>query len=164
MILGRTRPDGDLELWEHDLTPGSIEVSVPSISYGFNSNIFVLASGIAPLSYQWLRDGEPVQDDALFEGTQSPALAIAAASLRCSTFLLSCRVCGPCGCATSTPVPFAFNFIGDFNVDGGTDGQDIEAFLIAWEASDAAADLNCDGGIDGQDIEAFFTCWEAGCR
>jgi spore coat protein A len=51
---------------------------------------------------------------------------------------------------------------GDFNSDGGVDGQDVEAFFMAWEASDDLADVNRDGGVDGADVEAFFLFWEAG--
>ena len=50
----------------------------------------------------------------------------------------------------------------DFNIDGGVDGADIEAFFIAWQAGEAHADFNLDGGIDGSDIEAFFIAWENG--
>lgn len=52
--------------------------------------------------------------------------------------------------------------IADFNQDGGIDGQDIEAFFIAWEISEPSADANQDGGVDGQDIEVFFLAWEQG--
>jgi len=51
----------------------------------------------------------------------------------------------------------------DFNQDGGVDGQDVEAFFVAWEAGRAAADMNADGGIDGADVDFFFDRWEAGC-
>jgi hypothetical protein len=163
LILGRATPDGDLELWEHDSTPGGIDVSSPSISYGLNANIFIRASGTGPLTYQWLRDGQPITDDSAFEGAQSPAMSIDAGSLRCNTFSLSCRVCGSCGCQTSTTEFFSFGYVGDFNVDGGVDGQDIEAFILAWEAGGRSADVNCDGGIDGGDIEAFFRCWSDNC-
>ena len=50
----------------------------------------------------------------------------------------------------------------DFNMDGGVDGSDVEAFFLAWEAGDAIADFNIDGGVDGADIEAFFIAWENG--
>ncbi len=53
--------------------------------------------------------------------------------------------------------------IADFNQDGGVDGQDVEAFFIAWEAGGAAGDINQDGGVDGGDVEAFILRWEAGC-
>jgi len=50
----------------------------------------------------------------------------------------------------------------DYNLDGGVDGADVEAFFVDWEVSVARADVNLDGGIDGADIEAFFIAWESG--
>jgi probable HAF family extracellular repeat protein len=50
----------------------------------------------------------------------------------------------------------------DFNLDGGIDGVDIEAFFGAWEAGTALADVNHDGGIDGADAESFFAAWQQG--
>ena len=53
--------------------------------------------------------------------------------------------------------------IGDFNIDGGIDGQDVEAFFTAWTAGDMRADINADGGVDGADVETFFSAWSGGC-
>jgi hypothetical protein len=50
----------------------------------------------------------------------------------------------------------------DFNLDGGVDGADIEAFFNAWEAAEQHADFNMDGGVDGADVAAFFEAWENG--
>jgi hypothetical protein len=50
----------------------------------------------------------------------------------------------------------------DFNCDGGIDGSDVEAFFIAWAASETNADVNEDGGVDGADVESFFTAWISG--
>jgi len=44
----------------------------------------------------------------------------------------------------------------------GIDGQDVEAFFIAWQVGDSAADVNRDGGVDGGDVEAFFVRWQRG--
>ncbi len=51
----------------------------------------------------------------------------------------------------------------DFNLDGGVDGADVEAFFGAWETARPEADVNRDGGVDGGDVEEFFRAWEAGC-
>ena len=53
--------------------------------------------------------------------------------------------------------------IADFNQDGGVDGQDLEAFYLAWEAGGSDGDINQDGGVDGGDVEAFILRWESGC-
>lgn len=50
----------------------------------------------------------------------------------------------------------------DFNRDGGVDGNDLEAFLTAWEAGDSVADVNVDGGVDGSDLPVWLCYWEAG--
>lgn len=50
----------------------------------------------------------------------------------------------------------------DFNLDGGIDGSDVEAFFDAWVVADPSADTNLDGGVDGGDVEAFFTAWSNG--
>jgi hypothetical protein len=55
-----------------------------------------------------------------------------------------------CGCAA------------DYNVDGGVDGGDVEAFFIDWSNAAGCSDVNIDGGVDGGDVEAFFTVWSAG--
>jgi hypothetical protein len=51
----------------------------------------------------------------------------------------------------------------DFNLDGGIDGADVEAFFDAWENGAPEGDFNQDGGIDGADVELFFEAWEQGC-
>ena len=50
----------------------------------------------------------------------------------------------------------------DFNLDGGIDFADIDAFFAEWEAGDLHADVNRDGGVDGEDISQFFAVWENG--
>jgi hypothetical protein len=52
--------------------------------------------------------------------------------------------------------------VADFNLDGGVDGADVNAFFTAWELGEASADVNLDGGVDGADVGAFFAVWENG--
>jgi len=59
-------------------------------------------------------------------------------------------------CNAAPPCP------ADFNNDGGVDGADVEAFILAWQSGDAAADVNQDGGVDGSDLPAFFLPWQNG--
>jgi len=51
---------------------------------------------------------------------------------------------------------------GDYNADGGVDGDDIIAFFGDWDAGNEAADFNYDGGVDGDDIIGFFAEWDNG--
>jgi len=64
---------------------------------------------------------------------------------------------------TSGRVTVSGACVGDFNNDGGVDGQDIEAFFTPWVDGLPIADVNADGGVDGQDVEYFFTAWSSGC-
>ncbi|MBL8999781.1 MAG: hypothetical protein JNK25_01435 [Phycisphaerae bacterium] len=50
--------------------------------------------------------------------------------------------------------------LSDFNSDGGVDGDDITAFISAWEYGDPEADVSEDGGVDGNDLYEFFVLWE----
>jgi hypothetical protein len=50
----------------------------------------------------------------------------------------------------------------DYNLDGGVDGSDVDAFFFDWERGFLSADVNVDGGVDGSDVTFFFEAWEAG--
>lgn len=52
--------------------------------------------------------------------------------------------------------------VADFNVDGGVDAGDVNAFFESWESGQPCADANADGGIDFGDVDTFFASWEAG--
>jgi hypothetical protein len=59
--------------------------------------------------------------------------------------------------------PRAATCVGDWNLDGGVDFADVEAFFRDWESGQSNADVNLDGGVDGEDISSFFARWESGC-
>jgi len=65
--------------------------------------------------------------------------------------------------ASSIQVPGNNPCVADFNVDGGTDGNDVSAFFNDWEPGLSSADTNRDGGVDGMDVQMFFVHWVAGC-
>ncbi|MFZ4574166.1 MAG: GC-type dockerin domain-anchored protein, partial [Phycisphaerales bacterium] len=52
---------------------------------------------------------------------------------------------------------------GDYNDDGGVDGDDVIAFFADWDTGLIGADLTGDGGVDGDDVIFFFERWDAGC-
>jgi len=64
---------------------------------------------------------------------------------------------------TGVVVPIPPPCVGDFNIDGGVDGQDISCFFTDWENGLASADTDRNGGVDGSDVEAFVTHWAGGC-
>lgn len=52
---------------------------------------------------------------------------------------------------------------GDFNGDGGVDGDDVISFFGLWDAGELAGDFNSDGSVDGDDVIVFFERWDSGC-
>lgn len=101
---------------------------------------------------QVLRPYELAAEVILFDGDYPVFITL-------DSTLIPDRPAEPLGLVRVRCLPRCF---ADFNEDGGVDGGDIEAFFIAWEASDPLADANYDGGIDGADVQAFFEVWEAG--
>ncbi len=74
-----------------------------------------------------------------------------------ATYLLTMTgVCFPGGGGACPSCP------ADYDLSGGVDGSDVEAFFTDWSNSAPCADTNLDGGIDGSDIETFFRAWENG--
>ncbi len=129
------------------LVPGaSLSVTVPTnASYTYRwrqngQNLFNIPGVIAGATTRTLT---LLSDDSSLVGTYDCVLT---------------NVCGSTTSdATFIPCP------ADFNLDGGIDGGDVEAFFGDWSAGLGTADLNQDGGVDGADLFTFFTRWEGGC-
>ncbi len=51
---------------------------------------------------------------------------------------------------------------GDYNNDGGIDGDDVIGFFADWDAGGSCADVDGSGGVDGDDVIAFFALWDSG--
>ena len=137
----------------------------------------VAASGHGPFAYQWevqfpagpgiwipLFDGD-VAGVGTVSGATAQTLMISAPAESGPVF--HCIVTNACSAATSAEATLTLEDCAppcpaDFNMDGGVDGSDIQAFFEKWEAGDFAADVNSDGGVDGADVDTFFAAWEAG--
>jgi hypothetical protein len=52
--------------------------------------------------------------------------------------------------------------IGDYNNDGGIDGDDVISFFEAWDSGGECADVDQSSGVDGDDVIAFFEVWDSG--
>ena len=118
-----------------------------------------------PTSYQWQKDGAPLDDNAPhLSGAHSPSLMIHNASTA-DEGDYQVVVAGNCGSETSSPATLDVlpPCPGDFNHDGNVTVNDILVFLAAWFGHAPAADVNGDGSITVQDIFDFLAAWFAGC-
>jgi hypothetical protein len=69
--------------------------------------------------------------------------------------------CGLLNIACSTPCPWqADGCFGDYNNDGGIDGDDVITFFGDWDNGNICADVTGDEGVDGDDVIAFFNSWD----
>lgn len=117
----------------------------------------------AAFTYQWRRDGTPIDIGA------NPTAATAVLTLTAGSSdegEYDCVVDTGCGSAITPALPLTVckcaECAADFNEDGGIDGSDVSAFFEAWERGDCDADVNGDGGVEGGDVSTFFGQWEAG--
>jgi hypothetical protein len=134
---------------------------------GQSVELQAFAVGEEPLEYKWLRDGEELSDGptgfgSALNGVHASQLEIDRTTSADGGFY-SVRVSNPCGVLESTAVIIGVRCLADFNLDGGVDGSDVDAFFSAWSSGDSSADLDGNGGVDGADISPFFAAWEAGC-
>jgi hypothetical protein len=142
------------------VTPPSItQQPAPAIACtGSSASFTVAATGAAPFTYRWRKDGASLFNSAIYSGVLTPVLTINSTdpSQSGDYQLVATKSCGntPSQIATIT-----FTCVADFNFDGGVDGGDIESFFMAWEAGDGTADVNQDGGVDGSDVDFFFFSW-----
>jgi len=118
--------------------------------------------GSAPLTYSWILNGTPLENDGRISGATTSQLIID--PLRSADAgQLDIMISNACG-STSTGGELYVLCYADFNQDGGVDGSDVTEFFRAWSDGDPAADVDFSGGVDGSDVDVFFVAWsEGGC-
>jgi hypothetical protein len=115
----------------------------------------VAATGSAPISYQWRKNGVPIGGETSPSLTINPVVTTSGGSY-------DCVVSNSCGNQTSDAATFTV-CVGDFNCSGLVSVQDIFDFLAAYFANDPRADVNGSGVISVQDIFDFLAAYFAGC-
>jgi hypothetical protein len=126
----------------------------------------VTATGTAPLTYQWRKDGGNIGGATGSSYTISAVLATDAGSY-------DCVVTNGCGSAPSAAAALTVWVRGDTNCDGSLNFRDINAFVLAEEgqvAYDTAypacrhmtADINGDAAVTFLDINPFIALLTGG--
>ncbi|MBX3410992.1 MAG: hypothetical protein KF859_14045 [Phycisphaeraceae bacterium] len=158
------------------LPPRRLEVMSATVCEGERAEIGVTLLGDGPFTFEWQRldeGGEWISvEDGYAEGLGSidgvgtHTLVIEEAEHAATGTRWRVLVSNLCGGVMSGEAELivcaCLECPADFNLDGGIDGADVEAFFAAWEAGSCDADVNADGGIDGGDVEVFFASWEQG--
>ena len=153
-----------VQLLEQPVSLDACEGAVASLS--------LLASSQSAVTYQWRRDGVPI-DVALNPSAATPSFTLDAVTVD-DQATYDCVVTNACNTATTQSVvltvlspsdPSCGNCAAcaaDYDQNGGVDGGDLGAFFSDFEQGLPCADVDMNGGIDGGDLAAFFAAYEAG--
>jgi dienelactone hydrolase len=135
----------DVQLRNTDESPVDVDFVVEGAAGGWNATL-------TPANARVLAAG----------GAMTVSLDVVAAASGTAELFVVVRNVADGGTIVWASVSLTVACPADFNLDGGVDGSDIEAFFATWTKGDSTADVNADGGIDGGDVETFFQRWEAG--
>ncbi len=117
--------------------------------------------GEGPFSYQWTRNGVPIEA-AANPTALTPTLTISGQrSLMAGDY--ACIVANACSIATVGRNTVELACPTDVNCNGTNDINNIFEFLNSWFASSTAADFDSSGTVNFNDIFSFLNAWFAGC-
>ncbi len=147
-----------------------------SVPPGGTANYGVVASGTAPLSYQWRKDGSNLSDGGDISGATTPNLSIANADPS-DEGAYDVVVTNACGSATSTAADLGVQCPADIDdgsgtgtPDGSVDISDLLYFLALFDLGDLGADFDDgsgtgtqDGAVDISDLLYFLARFDLGC-
>jgi hypothetical protein len=140
---------------------------------GANVTLSVSASGDAPLSYRWRRDGVAI-DPAVNPSAVTPTLSLLNVQ-NTDSGRYACRVSNGCGDETTDAVRLTVTVRSDMNCDGVVNNFDIDPFVLGLTNPAGYVttyptcelfngDVNCDGAVNNFDIDPFVQCLVTGCR
>lgn len=122
----------------------------------------ISATGSGTLSYQWFKDGSPLNDGGAISGANTATLTIApSSSTSAGTYF--CRVTDSCTHADSGMIVVNAKCIADVNENGTAEPTDFTAWINAYNNNDSAADQNCDSAVTPTDFTAWIANFNAGC-
>jgi hypothetical protein len=160
---GQTLGAGQSDTWE---LMGDPYVNTPpaNISSGADADVTfnITITNSTPTTLRWRKDGTPLADSARIAGSATRSLMIRGVSAN-DQGMYDVVVTTGCGSFVTTAGVLTVACPADFNLDGGVDGADVDAFFGQWVDGADAADFNADGGVDGSDVDAFFDRWVGGC-
>jgi hypothetical protein len=136
-----------------------------SVDLGATLILNAAATGDAPLTFQWKRNGVPLVNGPTGNGSTVAGAttntltitSIAAADAGSYTFSAT----NPCSTVTGNGITVTVNgtIPGDYNLDGHVNGSDLAVLLGAWGTVAPTIDLTGNGIVDGADLAVFLGAW-----
>ncbi len=129
----------------------------------FSATFSVGATGTPSPTYQWRRNGVDLVDGGAVSGATTPTLTFNPADRADDGTTIDCVVTNVCGSATSTAALYTVYCPSDFDQNGFVNGDDFDAYVVAFEAGDPSADFDNNLFVNGDDFDAYVVAFEAGC-
>jgi len=139
-----------------------------ALCVGSDTSFTVVATGDAPRSYQWRKDGIELNDEPNhFSGATESTLVVMNVTLA-DAGNYDCIVSNPCGSATSEPGTLSVcDLVSDLNCDGEVSLTDLAVLLSNFGRSDAPqrteGDLNADGEVGLADLSVLLSAFGTAC-
>lgn len=169
------------DTWLRGTGAGSLpSITVPPVSQhvipGGTVVLTGTGSGTGTLSYQWIRNGSAIVNNARITGATTNTLTVRNAEFFDSG-QYALRVSNSCGSATSAAAQVEVSCPADVDngsmqglPDGAVEVNDLIAFLYFFERGNVLVDIDNgqgngtpDGGVDINDMLYFLTRFEIGC-
>ncbi len=129
---------------------------------GTPATFSIAATGRAPLTYRWQRNGIDLTDDTHYTGTATPTLTVAYCACG-DAAAYRCIVTGPCGSAVSEPATLSCQ-PGDFDRDTDVDQEDFGVFQgclgagLSSQPECGWASLDGTDTVGSPDVLLFAAC------
>jgi hypothetical protein len=147
-------------------TGGTLKVAEhPSdliLSPGDTAVFQVVAQGPGPLSYQWRKNGIPLQDGGRVEGAATPTLTITSVE-PADAGGYDVAVLGACGPVTGGPATLTVRCAADCDDSDDLTLFDFLCFVNLFNQDDPAADCDGDEAFTLFDFLCFANNFNAGC-
>ncbi len=169
----------------HRTQTGAPWVSVDPEPAALNENATLTlaatpANGYSNVTYQWFRDGAPIEDGpggaSLGGGSvsgSSGTLASPTSNSPATLTITGVRVSdagaytavfeNACGSATSKPAAVSVLCLADYDANTFVNGDDFDSFVLDFELGLPGADVDHNGFVNGDDFDGFAAAFEAGC-
>lgn len=141
--------------------PAFAELAFPfTTCIGGDASFNVFPDGVAPFSFAWRKNGQPI--DAVANPTAHESTLTLTNLKAGANGTYDCLVTDACGTTVSDGVTISI-CAADFDCADGATISDIFTFLNAWFAGESRADIDEADGVQITDIFAFLNLWFAGC-
>lgn len=129
-----------------------------AVASGRRAEFFAAGYGSGVHTFQWRRNGEPLENGGAISGADEETLVIDPVSEE-DEGDYDCVITNHCSTITSAAAALVVTCAADFTGDGLINSADLASLLGAWGSDPGQADLNGDGLVNAADLAALLGAW-----